>query len=59
MGHLRQQCLMVSLFYRRDNWRVVIYFKNLLDTKYYVSTTYGDIRPAAPFTVLGTVSVSF
>ncbi|MEH2468058.1 MAG: TonB-dependent siderophore receptor [Nostoc sp.] len=48
-----------AVFYRRDNWRVGINFKNLLDTKYYESTTFGDIRPAAPFTVLGTVSVSF
>lgn len=48
-----------AVFYRRDNWRVGINFKNLLDTKYYESTTFGDIRPAAPFTLLGTVSVSF
>ncbi|MEH2411064.1 TonB-dependent siderophore receptor [Nostoc sp.] len=48
-----------ALFYRRDNWRVGINFKNLLDTKYYESTSFGDIRPAAPFTVLGTVSISF
>ncbi|QDL07961.1 TonB-dependent siderophore receptor [Brasilonema octagenarum UFV-E1] len=48
-----------AVFYRRDNWRVGINFKNLLDTKYYESTTFGDIRPAAPFTVLGTVSISF
>ncbi|NHC37931.1 hypothetical protein QH73_0025455 [Scytonema millei VB511283] len=46
------------MFYRHDNWRVGLNFKNLFDKKYYESQ--GDwIRSGAPFTVLGTVSVEF
>ncbi|MTJ50257.1 TonB-dependent siderophore receptor [Dolichospermum sp. UHCC 0259] len=44
-----------SIFYKRDNWRAAINFKNLLDTKYYESQGF-FIVPAAPLTVLGTVS---
>lgn len=48
-----------ALFYRRNNWRVGLNFKNLFDTLYYESTTFGDIRPAAPFTVQGSISITF
>ncbi|BAY67860.1 ferrichrome-iron receptor [Nostoc sp. PCC 7120 = FACHB-418] len=47
-----------SIFYKRDNWRAALNFKNLFDTKYYESQSF-FIVPAAPFTVLGTVSFEF
>lgn len=47
-----------SIFYKRNNWRAAINFKNLLDTKYYESQS-SYIVPAAPLTVLGTVSFEF
>nr|WP_199316582.1 TonB-dependent siderophore receptor [Chroococcidiopsis sp. [FACHB-1243]] len=49
-----------SIFYKRDNWRVGLNFKNLFDTKYYESSqNTALIYPGAPFTVLGTVAVEF
>jgi iron complex outermembrane recepter protein len=47
-----------SIFYKRDNWRAALNFKNLFDTKYYESQSF-FIVPAAPFTVLGTISFEF
>lgn len=47
-----------SVFYKKENWRVGLNFKNLLDTNYYESQGY-YLRPGAPLTVLGTVSVQF
>lgn len=47
-----------SIFYRRENWRAALNFKNLFDTKYYESQGF-FIVPAAPFTVLGTISFEF
>lgn len=47
-----------SIFYKCDNWRVGLNFKNLLDTRYYDSQGY-FLLPGAPFTVLGTVSFEF
>ncbi|MEH2083948.1 MAG: TonB-dependent siderophore receptor [Nostoc sp.] len=47
-----------SIFYKRDNWRVGLNFKNLFDTTYYDSQGY-YLRPGAPLTVLGTVSIEF
>lgn len=44
-----------SIFYRRDNYRFALNFKNLFDTKYY-NTQGFYITPAAPFTVLGTLT---
>jgi len=44
-----------SIFYKQDNWRAAVNFKNLFDTKYYESQGF-FVVPAAPFTVLGTVS---
>ncbi|MBD2771749.1 TonB-dependent siderophore receptor [Iningainema tapete] len=49
-----------TIFYRRNNWRVGLNFKNLFDLDYFESARdrnavfYGE-----PFTVLGTFSVSF
>ncbi|MEH2290677.1 TonB-dependent siderophore receptor [Nostoc sp.] len=47
-----------TIFYKRDRWRVGLNFKNLLGTTYYDSQGY-YLRPGAPLTVLGTVSVEF
>lgn len=47
-----------AIFYRRNNYRFALNFKNISDTKYY-NTQGFYITPASPFTVLGTVSVEF
>lgn len=47
-----------TIFYKRDNWRVGLNFKNLFSTQYYDSQGY-YLRPGAPLTVLGTISVNF
>ena len=47
-----------TVFYRRDNWRAALNFKNLFDIKYYDSQGF-LLYPGAPFTVLGSVSVQF
>ncbi|MBD2468781.1 TonB-dependent siderophore receptor [Nostoc sp. FACHB-145] len=47
-----------SIFYKQENWRAAVNFKNLFDTKYYESQGF-YIVPAAPFTVLGTISFEF
>ena len=47
-----------SIFYKRDNWRASLNFKNLFDKDYYNSQGF-FIVPAEPFTVLGKVSVKF
>ncbi|MBD2412566.1 ferrichrome-iron receptor [Nostoc calcicola FACHB-389] len=47
-----------SIFYKHDNWRVGLNFKNLFGTTYYDSQGY-YLRPGAPLTVLGTVSIEF
>jgi iron complex outermembrane recepter protein len=51
-----------AIFYRRDNWRFALNFKNLFDIDYIAATsnsrTNGN-EPGAPFTVIGSVSVKF
>ncbi|MDM9382405.1 TonB-dependent siderophore receptor [Chlorogloeopsis sp. ULAP01] len=47
-----------AIAYRRDNWQAAINFKNIFNTRYYDTNGY-LIFPQAPFTVLGTLSVSF
>ncbi|MDZ7963254.1 MAG: TonB-dependent siderophore receptor [Aulosira sp. DedQUE10] len=44
--------------YKRDNWQVGLNFKNIFDVKYYESNGYLTF-PQAPFTVQGTISVTF
>lgn len=47
-----------AIFYRRDNWRAALNFKNLFDVNYIESSYYG-VYYGAPLTVQGTVSFSF
>jgi iron complex outermembrane receptor protein len=47
-----------SIFYKLNNWRAAINFKNLLDTKYYESQSF-YVVPTAPLKVLRTVSFEF
>ena len=47
-----------SIFYRRNNWRAALNFKNIFDTEYYATQGF-YITPQAPFTILGTFSVDF
>ncbi|HEY9805712.1 MAG TPA: hypothetical protein V6D04_04040, partial [Candidatus Obscuribacterales bacterium] len=47
-----------TIFYRRDNWKAALNFKNLFDTRYYESQGF-LVYPGAPFTVLGSLSVQF
>lgn len=51
-----------ALFYRRDNWRFALNFKNLFDVDYITGVPFGrtsGIYPGEPFTVIGSVSVQF
>jgi iron complex outermembrane recepter protein len=47
-----------AIFYKRENWRVALNFKNLFNVKAYDTNGY-LIFPQAPFTVFGTVAVEF
>ncbi|MEH1835537.1 MAG: TonB-dependent receptor [Nostoc sp.] len=49
-----------SIFYKRNNWRAGINFKNIFDVNY-IEGTYSrqQITPGAPFAVLGTFSIEF
>ncbi|ABW28387.1 TonB-dependent siderophore receptor [Acaryochloris marina] len=51
-----------ALFYKRDNWRFGLNFTNIFNVEYISSTNnsrdFGN-APGAPFTILGSVSVSF
>lgn len=47
-----------TIFYKRDDWRFGLNFKNLTGTRYYDSQGF-YLLPGAPFTVVGTVSVNF
>ena len=47
-----------AIYYKRNNWKVGLNFKNLTSTRYYESQGF-YLRPGAPFTVLGTISYTF
>ncbi|MEH2242022.1 MAG: TonB-dependent siderophore receptor [Nostoc sp.] len=49
-----------SIFYKINNWRAGINFKNIFNVDY-IENTYSrqQITPGAPFTVLGTFSIEF
>ncbi|MEH2252550.1 TonB-dependent siderophore receptor [Nostoc sp.] len=49
-----------ALFYKQNNWRVGLNFKNLFDINYYLETQGRDVvYPGDPFTVIGSVSFTF
>ena len=51
-----------AVFYKRDDWRFALNFKNLFDIDYIVSTSNSRTNgsdPGAPFTVIGSVSYKF
>lgn len=49
-----------SIFYNRDRWRVQLNVKNLFGANYFENAiSRNSVNPGAPFTILGTVSVSF
>jgi iron complex outermembrane recepter protein len=54
-GYLRTDAL---LYYRRNNWRVQLNVENLFDTEYF-ETPFGGVKYGDPFTIKGTVSVTF
>jgi iron complex outermembrane receptor protein len=49
-----------AIYYRRNNWRAAVNFKNLFDVDYIRSAEYREaIAPGEPFTVVGSISVDF
>ncbi|MEL7314680.1 MAG: TonB-dependent siderophore receptor [Cyanobacteria bacterium J06559_3] len=49
-----------SIFYRRDRWRVGLNFRNLFDVDYFEAGAFNlTARPGEPFTVVGSLSVTF
>ncbi|NJK28690.1 MAG: TonB-dependent siderophore receptor [Acaryochloris sp. SU_5_25] len=48
-----------AIYYRRDNWRVGLNFKNLSNVYYFEGAEFGSVFPGAPFTVQGSVVVEF
>ncbi len=47
-----------AIFYKRDNWKAALNFKNLFDVNSY-SNQGGGIYPGDPFTVLASFGVTF
>lgn len=49
-----------AIYYRRNNWRAAVNFKNLFDVEYIRSAEYREaIAPGEPFTVVGSLAVEF
>jgi iron complex outermembrane recepter protein len=49
-----------AIYYKRDNWRLALNFRNLFNEAYYeTSQSRNIIYPGAPFTVIGSFSVQF
>lgn len=50
-----------AVYYRRDNWRVALNIKNLLDERYFAGADFGrvTVRPGEPFSIIGSVAVEF
>lgn len=49
-----------SIFYRRDRWRAGLNFRNIFDVDYFEAGAFNSTaRPGEPFTVLGSLSVTF
>jgi iron complex outermembrane receptor protein len=58
-SHLRTDA---SIFYRRDDWRAQINFRNIFNTEYFIGTNEfraGGVMPGSPFSVVGSVSITF
>jgi iron complex outermembrane receptor protein len=49
-----------SIFYRRNNWKLGINFKNLFNVDY-IESSYdrNEVHPGAPTAVVGSLSVEF
>jgi iron complex outermembrane receptor protein len=49
-----------AIYYRGDNWRAALNFKNLSNERYFESATFRDgVYPGAPLTIQGTFSINF
>ncbi|MBD2448910.1 TonB-dependent siderophore receptor [Nostoc sp. FACHB-152] len=49
-----------AIFYKQDNWRLALNFRNLFNETYYeTSQARSTIYPGAPFTVIGSFSIQF
>ncbi|GAA6624140.1 TonB-dependent siderophore receptor [Scytonema sp. NUACC26] len=50
-----------AIFYRQNNWRAAINVNNLFDVKYFEASDFGrvTVRPGAPLTIIGSLSVEF
>jgi iron complex outermembrane receptor protein len=50
-----------SLYYRQDNWRAGVNIRNLFDIDYFEGVEFGrvTVKPGAPFTIIGSISVTF
>jgi iron complex outermembrane recepter protein len=50
-----------AIFYKQDNWRAAVNFRNLFDIEYYESVNFGrgTIQPGSPFVVIGSFAVEF
>lgn len=50
-----------AIFYKRDQFRAALNFRNLFNIDYFESTGLSDLRvyPGNPFTVQGTISFEF
>ena len=48
-----------AIYYRRNNWRAALNFRNLFDIDYFAGSdgSRNQIQPGAPFIILGTFSV--
>ena len=49
----------VSAFYKKDNWRAQLNFRNLFNQGYFINTTSGTFSPGAPFNVTASLGVEF
>ncbi|MBD2355241.1 TonB-dependent siderophore receptor [Tolypothrix sp. FACHB-123] len=49
-----------AIYYKRDNWRFALNFRNLFNETYYeTAQSRNIIYPGAPFTVIGSFSIQF
>jgi iron complex outermembrane receptor protein len=49
-----------AIYYRKDGWRLALNFKNIFNSRYFdASQSRTVVQPGAPFTVLGTIGITF